>query len=336
MNFWPELSLPVQHAFQFLNGVLLLLVVGHQLAPHWRRLLTGERWGGCAQSDPVADLLHRPARAPAVLLVWAACAVALILDWHTTLAAFVNVLLCRYYFVAMRWRGVGRGFGAPGFMTYWLGVAVFLLALTRRHAPGAHSLAVLWLQVDLALIIFSSGVYKLRSGYRQGEGMDYGLVNPMWSYWPEFYRRLPPTHWIFRFLNHSAWTSQLASSLLMLIPATRWLGGLAEIITYIFIATQIRLGWLAEQMIVCGLLFFTIGSPVGVWLGTPLAAGAAVLACHSGSRPAGSTFTLQPCLWLLLALTPLCHAGLFYNFYGRRRLPVVLQHSLEAYANFLA
>ena len=332
MNFWPELSLPVQQGFQVLNGVLLLLVVCHQLAPHWRQRLTGERWGGCAQSDPVADLLHHPARAPFVLLAWGGCAIALICDWHPVLAACVNVLFCRYYFVSMRWRSVGRGFGAPGFMTYWLGLAVLLLALTRQYAADIQPLALLWLQVDLALIIFSSGFYKLRSGYRQGEGMDYGLVNPMWSYWPGFYRRLPANHWGFRFLNHSAWASQIASSVLMLIPATRWLGGLAEIITYIFIATQIRLGWLAEQMIVCGLLFFTFGSPAGDWL-----AGHAHLPGNfggAGSAPGWLRLTLELFLYLQLVLTPLCHAGLFYNFYGRRRLPAPWQHLLDRYANF--
>jgi hypothetical protein len=333
MNFWPELSLPVQHAFQSLNGALLLLVLGHQLAPHWQRLLTGERWGGCAQSDPVADLLHRPAVAPVVLFVWAGCAVALVCDSHPVFAALVNVLLCRYYFVAMRWRGVGRGFGAPGFMTYWLGLAVLLLALTRRHTPGLQPLAVLWLQLDLALIIFSSGVYKLRSGYFQGEGMDYGLVNPMWSYWPDAYRRLPSTHGIFRFFNHSAWTSQLASAILMVIPATRWLGGLSEIITYVFIATQIRLGWLAEQMIVGGLLFFTLGSPIGVWWDAHWAV-PDLFGHSSGPAPGWLGFSLQAYLWLQLVLTPLCHAGLFFNFYGRRRLPAPLQRGLDAYANF--
>ena len=105
MNFWPEIGLPVQHAFQFFYSVLLLLVLAHQLAPHWRRFLVGERWGGYAQSGALADALHRPALAPLVLLVWAGCAVALLCDWHPVFAGFGNVLLCRYYFVAMRWRG---------------------------------------------------------------------------------------------------------------------------------------------------------------------------------------------------------------------------------------
>jgi hypothetical protein len=35
-----------------------------------------------------------------------------------------------------------------------------------------------------------------------------------------------------------------------------------------------------------------------------------------------------------LIILPLAHAGLFYNFYARRRLPHTLQRALEAYTNF--
>src|SRR6185503_19249036 len=38
-------------------------------------------------------------------------------------------------------------------------------------------------------------------------------------------------------------------------------------------------------------------------------------------------------LWLYLVLLPLAHAGLFYNFYGRKSLPGVIQRALETYTN---
>ena len=333
MNFWPELSPAVQHAFQVFYGGLLGLVIVHQLAPHWRRYLVSDRWGGYAQSSTFVDPLHRPTLAPLVLIGWAGCAIALICNWYPVIAALANVLLCRYYFVAMRWRGVLRGFGAPGFMSYWFGMAVLLLAFTRRHAPTLQPLALLYLQTDIALIIFSAAFHKFRSGYRQGEGMDYGLVNPMWGYWPGFFRRLPTAHKIYRFLNWSAWVSQFASAALMLIPVTRWIGGLAETITYLFIATQIRLGWLAEQMMLIGLLFLTVGSPPGRWWDTHWPVPEA-FALNGPALPGGLILLVGIFLWLQLVLTVLCHAGLFYNFYGRRNLPPLLQRALEAYANF--
>jgi len=333
MSFWPELSAAVQHAVQLLYGWILLLVLIHQFVPNWKRFFLSDRWGGYARSGPLADLLLNPFISPLLGIAWASCAVALVSDWHPVVASFANLILCHYFFVASRWRSVLRGFGAPGFMTYWLGSAVFLLALTRCAAPAVQPLAVLFLQVDIALIVFSAGLYKFRSGYARGEGMDYGLVNPMWGYRPKFFRRLPVDRKIFFLFNQSAWVSQLVGAALMLMPATRWLGGGLEIVTYLYIATQIRLGWLAEQMMVVGLLFFCVGTPPGDWFATHWPA-PVVFGSPTSSGLVCIAPLLRVFLWFHLSLTMLCHAGLFYNFYGRRRLPFPFQGALETYSNF--
>ena len=57
----------------------------------------------------------------------------------------VNLLLCRYCFIAMRWKGVRRGMGAPGFITYWIAACVFFLEYGITYDPtgGVRSAAVL-------------------------------------------------------------------------------------------------------------------------------------------------------------------------------------------------
>jgi hypothetical protein len=50
--------------------------------------------------------------------------------------------------------------------------------------------------------------------------------------------------------------------------------------------------------------------------------------------PAVAQTLLAAFMWAYLLLLPLAHAGLFYNFYARRRLPRPLQRVLEAYTNF--
>ena len=331
MSPWPELDLPVQLLYQRVYAVLLALTLLHQIAPNARRFLVSDRWGGYARSSPVVDIMHRPWLAPIVLAGWLACAVALACDWQPVAAGLINLYLCRYYFVAMRWRGVLRGFGAPGYMTYWLGLAVLLMAVTRDHAPALHAPALLFLQIDLALIIFSASFYKFKSGYRQGEGMDYGMVNPMWAYWPGLFRRLPVGHPIFRLLNASAWSSQFLAALLMVIPQTRWIGGLLILLTYLFIFTQIRLGWLAELMMLAGLLFFTAGSPPAVLIGS--LPGSPTSATVAAAVPEAVISAGRLLIAVHLAGTVLCHAGLYYNFYGRRRLPAPLQRAVEIYSN---
>jgi hypothetical protein len=53
----------------------------------------------------------------------------------------------------------------------------------------------------------------------------------------------------------------------------------------------------------------------------------------ASATPAAAT-AMSLCLWTYLVLLPLAHGGLFYNFYGRRRLPGALQRLLELYTNF--
>jgi len=174
---------------------------------------------------------------------WLTSALLLTLGVATVWAAAVNLALSYYFFIWMRWRGVLRGMGAPGFMTWWLGVAVFLLELTLHHAPLVRPLALLVLQADFALIIFSSGLYKLSAGYLRNHGMELGMANPQWGYWHRFWSRWSPRHPLFFFLNQNAWSVQMIAAVLMLWPATRFIGAMMIVGSFAFIATQIRLTW---------------------------------------------------------------------------------------------
>jgi hypothetical protein len=322
------LSPGVQAAFRMGYGILLFGTLLLAL-PHRRRFFVSERWSGYAGSGRWADAIQNPAACPVILAGWLLCAVLIALGVWSVAATAVNLLLCRYFFVQMRWKGILRGMGAPGFMTYWLAAAVFLLAAAARYAPETRSLVLLTLQVDFALIILSAGLYKVTAGYAQNEGMEYGLANPAWGYWWRAYAGMPPGHRGFRLLNHLAWATEIAAALLMLLPSTRLLGGLLLILSFAFVATQIRLGLLCEMVMVCGLLYVPAGSLVDGWLAA--AAPAAAPLSPAGSGLIGPLLTVG--LWGYLALLPLAHGGLWLNLLGRRRLPGPLQGALEAYTN---
>jgi hypothetical protein len=330
----PQISVNVQALFRMAYGVLLLGTLLWTL-PQWRRFFVSERWGGYAKSSRDVDVIQNPYVSPVVAAVWFLCAALITLGWWSVWAALLNLLLCRYFFVRMRWRGVLRGMGAPGFMSYWMAAAVFLLEFTLGYAPQLHQLTLLVLQVDFAFIMLSAGIYKLTAGYARNHGMEGGMVNPEWGYWWRFFARRSPHHWIFKILNQLAWTTEVVSGILMLIPQTRFIGALLILFSFIFIATQIRLGLLCEMVIVCCLLFFHPGS-----LGDQLAAmivPASSALMNTGAAtaaPAILSQLLSLFLWAYLILLPLAHAGLFYNFYGRRRLPAPLQRALEIYTNF--
>lgn len=324
----PELSLSAQAVFRVGYAALLLgfLVM---ILPHARRFLRSERWGGYARSERFVDVVHNPVASAVTVAVWTASAICLALGRWTLIAALVSFLIARYFFVQMRWRGVARGMGAPGFMTYWLAAAVFLLELSLRVAPEWRSLTVLVLQVDLAFIMLSAGIYKLSAGYARNHGMELGMVNPEWGYWWRWWRRLSPGHSLFWTLNQLAWATEIVAAALMLVPPTRLLGAALIALSFVFIATQIRLGVLCEMVILATWLFVPAGGPLDALVGRWVA-------------PAAGPGEPWPLVGALLgaglvgylALLPLAHAGLFYNFYLRRPLPGPLQRALEAYTNF--
>ena len=132
----PTLSADVQAWIRVAYGVLQALTL-IAAVPHARRYFLSERWGGYAQSGPAVDAVQNPAVSAAILIVWLGAALCLVLGRATLAASAVNLVLCYYFFIRMRWNGVLRGMGAPGFIAFWLGAAVFILELTTRHAPDA-------------------------------------------------------------------------------------------------------------------------------------------------------------------------------------------------------
>ncbi len=295
---YPTLSPDIQAFVRAGYGVLMLLTLVAAL-PHARRYFRSEKWGGYAQSGPLVDAIQNPVVGSLLFALWVAAAVALIAGRAVVLASAVNLVLCYYFFVRMRWRSVTRGMGAPGFIAFWLGAAVCLLEVTARHAPDVRALVLLTLQIDFGGIMLSAGLYKLAAGYRQNHGMELGMVNPEWGYWPRFWMDWRPTHPLFRFFNEMAWSTEVACGILMLIPVTRMLGGLGMLLSFIFIATQIRLGFLCEMVMLCCVLFFGAGTAPEGWLLGVLPAAAPVA---GQPMPALAQAALATFCWAYIAL----------------------------------
>ena len=92
--------------------------------------------------------------------------ILLVIGRYTVTFSLINLILCRYFFIHMRWKGILRGMGAPGFMTYWLGACVFFLEYGLHFDPSGviRSLALTVFRFDFAAIMISAGVYKLVCG----------------------------------------------------------------------------------------------------------------------------------------------------------------------------
>jgi hypothetical protein len=327
----PELSASTQVFFRTAYGVLMIATLVQAL-PEARRFFVTERWGGYTRSSRSTDFIQNPATMPLILAVWMASAAAIALGWATPWASLINLVLCRYFFIQMRWKSVLRGMGAPGFMAYWTGLAVFLLEYTQHLAPPLRSFALWVLQIDLALVMLSAGIYKVTAGYPRNHGMELGLCNPMWGYWWRGYKQRSPNSLAFWAMNQQAWATEVAIAVLALLPATRELAGLLLIVSFTFILTQIRLGFLCEMVIICGFLYVPAGSLMDGWIAFVTGPIAAPLMA-AGSAWSGINTALGVLLWVYLLALPLAHAGLYYNFYRRSSLPGVMQQVLERYTN---
>jgi hypothetical protein len=329
----PTLSPDAQALLRQAYGLLLLLTLAQAL-PQARRFFTSERWGGYAESSRPVDLVQNPYVRPLLLTLWVGAAVALVTGTQPVAAALVNLVLCRYFFVSMRWRCVLRGMGAPGFMTYWLGACVFFLEYGLRWDPGGwvRPAALATFRVDFAVIMLCAGTYKALAGYPKNEGMELGLVNPWWGYWRRGYARLSPGHPIFRVLNHLAYGSEIAAGLCLLWPPTQVFGAGLLVVSFAFIATQIRLGFLCEMVMLAGLLYLPAGHPldrlVAEWFPAPLVGPTSAVVA-----PTWLSHVLALGLLAYVVLLPLAKAGQYYNLLARRRWPRPLQRALERYTN---
>ena len=326
----PAFSIGSQAFLRVACGALLLLTLLQSLLQA-RRFFLSERFGGYAKSDRAVDLIqNRPLLLP-ILAAWLGSGGLLVVGRYTVLAALVNLMLCRYYFVHMRWKGVLRGMGAPGFMTYWLAACVFFLEYGLRCDPtgAVRGAALTVFRLDFAVIMLCSGTYKALAGYRQNDGMELGMVNPWWGYWWRHYARLAPGHWLFRALNHLAWSTEVTAGLLMLIPGTQWLGAAIIAASFLFVATQIRLGWLGETVIACTVPFVPAGTPVDRWLSALVA----VDAQPSLVAPGWLSAAIAALLWGYAVLLPLAKGGQYYNLLGKKRLPGWAQPLLDRYTN---
>ena len=329
---FPTLSVETQALMRILYGALMLLMLVAAL-PHWRRYFVTERWGGYTQSSGFRDVVQHPASIAVWVGVWLIAIAGLIAGRAVLAAAAINLVSCYYFFNRLRWASVSRGGGAPGFIALWLAAATFLLELTTRHAPAVRGLSILALQVDFGAIMLSAGLYKLAAGYRQRHGMELGMVNPEWGYWPSFWKAWPPTHAVFGFFNELAWTTEVVCGGMMLLPPTRMLGAAGILLSFVFIATQIRLGFLAEMVMLCCVLFVPAGSMPDGWIGSLWQRLDAPVTTPGELLPQTAQTLLVTALWIYMALLPLVRAGMFYNQLRHRSLPSGLQRALDLYAN---
>lgn len=330
----PHISAHTQAFIRIAYSVLMLATLIATL-PHARRFFVSDRWNGYAQAGPFTDLVQSPFAMPLVQLAWFGANVLLLVNYQTVLAALVNLLLCRYFFIGMRFRGILRGMGAPGFMSYWLAACVFFLEYARSMDPTQRLLpvALLAFKVDFAVIMLCAGQYKLFSGYARNNGLELGVVNPMWGRWWRFFSRVPPGSIVFRTLNHLAYLTEIGAAVLMLLPRTQAIGALLVAVSFVWIAANIRLAFLCEMVILCCFLYIAQGTFEDDLMARVVPNSAASPQLFAAA-PAWLNDAIRYALVAYVVLLPIVKLMIYFNFYARRTFPKPVQRTLDAYAGF--
>jgi len=163
----------------------------------------------------------------------------------------ISLFFSRYFFVYLRYQSVGRGNGAPGFMIYWYALYGFFFKVFHFLNWNIDILLIL-LVIDFSLIMTSSATYKFLNGYLANRGIEYGLVNPMWSRFSKFFINLIESHYklsfnIFFSLNLVAILCEYLIAFFILIPNFRDVGALLLVMMFILLL-PIKLGTLPLTM----------------------------------------------------------------------------------------
>lgn len=323
-----QVFLRALYGFLFFCQLLMIL-------PFGRVYFTSEKYGGCFESNPLNDRLFTPLFYKILMPVWMGIAILIACGVLTPVFCTVHLFLCYVFFVRMRWASITRGMGAPGLMPTWIAHLLFWLELSTYFGDpegNFRNWVVFAFRFDFAVMMIDSGINKFFHGYTQNVGMNYGMTNPAWGYWYRTFQRFPKDFWLYTFFNHSAYAFQIIGGVLMLVPGAEWAG--AIIIGagfFVGVKPLIRLGVLCDMLAIITFLY----AKEGGWFQQML--------FHFNlhvTEPLGRYALPAPLLTFLtlffifyVVLIPIAKFCMYYNFYGKRRLPFPFQHILEFFTN---
>lgn len=228
----------------YLAQLIYLLSMRNYFIPYFSK----QEDGGLVIGGRFSHFLSKE-KVRVIYLFWGiACFLSLILTNKVAwVSSFICLIFSRYFFIYLRYKSVGRGNGAPGYMSYWTISYGFLFGLFQGAETGL-ALVYTLMKLDFALIMLSAAYYKYRTGYTRGRGIEFGLRNEMWSWGYKVFRRIPLNSVFFKVLNFSSVAVEIAICILLLIPGLEKYAG-ALLAAMFIILLIVRLGTLPITML---------------------------------------------------------------------------------------
>lgn len=242
------------------------------------------------------------------------------LGWGTLWVIF------RLLFIKRRWSSVRRGCGAPGFMSHWAALWIFLVEMARLVDGTGWLVSQIFaaLRLDFALIMLCAGTYKAAVGFMRGNGMEFGRVNPIWGYHWSYFSKKSPTGLYPKIMNILAAGGEIAAGVLLLVPHP-WIqmaGVLVVSLSFLYVSFFIRLGRLAWLMVLLPALYLPEVLE-GAQTGAPVLVQLPLSWLVVGAIP----------FWIFMGLLPFLKLTQYYNLFANRTLPRPLQEFFTVLAD---
>lgn len=184
---------------------------------------------------------------------WVLSNLLLVFSNKILLTIFISLLqtIFAYYFVIKtRHSHIFRGFGAPGHFQFILCFSNSIFAISSMVSKNLVANMADIFVIELGIIFIVSGFYKFFSGYRKWRGIEVGLYNPLWSYYPRFWIQLRQKKKLIPIVNFFSVWGEILGGLLLLHPTYNVYGALIISIMFIFVMLNVRLGSLVPTIIV--------------------------------------------------------------------------------------
>ena len=263
------------------------------------------------------------------LTTWALITLCINFDRFRLFALILLVVANHNQFVRQRWKSLARGFGAPGFMLYWCSCALLLLEISDHVDRNAGVILSFVIVIDFATIMITAGIYKIGAGYRKGTGIEYGMVNPQWSYFSEQLRHIPIKirSYVFRLLNESSWLLEIFGGALLVFHKSRWLGAILIALIFASLIPIIRLGFLCLTVLLCVLIVSQLDEgPISSWRALIRAFG------DNGSTVASKTVIFSVAAYVVMML--FVRGVQLINIFRHRQVQRRSQSIADRIANF--
>src|SRR6266498_2548037 len=294
--------------------------------PYARACLGPGYWKG--------TFLERTPIRVAVYCVWALASLSLLFGVYPVAGAAVLFPLFRRIYIKGRWKTLFRGGGAPGFMSHFSLLYILAFEIARTFDPSARFAGALYtmFRVDFGVVLACSGTYKSLSGYLKGEGMEYGLANPIWGYHWRFFQRVNPRNLLLRAQNTNAALSQVTMGVLLalspLYAPLGWVGGLMCAGAFFYLIFMVRLGRLAALMMIVPLPYFPD-------LGVSLVGSAVARDFTQVALPHVVVSALVALCWIYVAVLPFVKVMQYTNLFLTRKFPEPFQRLFTWYQNWV-